>query len=113
MLGLVLVIYSVACLYVLRLSRAALVRAGSAAAAVTVVANVLGIIFGGLVRALAAPPLLLFASLAAARAFKLADDVQRDTDEEARASRAGMALVGLAMGEAFVVLVAAFVWLID
>jgi hypothetical protein len=112
MLGLLLVIYSLACLYVVRLSHAALVRAGSAAAGVTALANVAGFIFGGLVRALAALPLLLFASLAAARAFKMADDVQRDTDEEAKASRAGMALVGLAMAEGFVVLIAAFVWLI-
>jgi hypothetical protein len=112
MLGLALVIYSVACLHVARLSHAALVRSGSAAAGITILANIGGIIFGGPVRAIAALPLLLFASLAAARAFKLSDDVQRDTDEEAKASRAGMALVGVAMGEAFVVLIAAFVWLI-
>ncbi len=43
----------------------------------------------------------------------MADDVQRDTDEEALASRAGMALVGLAVCRAaFALLVAAFVWLL-
>lgn len=112
MLLLVLALYTVACVYVMRLSTRSLVRAGTFAGAAAVVANVVGAILGGSVRAVVALPVLVLGSLAASRAFNVADDLQRDTDEERNASRTGMALVALAISEGLIVLVFAFVWLI-
>jgi hypothetical protein len=110
---LLLILYSFGCVQVFRLSRRAMVRPGEVAGASAILANAVGLAVGGPARAALTLPVLVLASWAAARAFKVVDDLPRDTDEERHASRAGMALVGLAVAETLVLLVFALVWAID
>ncbi|HVJ18063.1 MAG TPA: hypothetical protein VM686_21735 [Polyangiaceae bacterium] len=110
---LLLILYSFACVQVIRLSMRAMVRPGEVAGVVGIVANVVGLAVGGWTRGAVAIPVLVLAGWAAARAFRLVDDLPRDTDEERNASRAGMALVGMAVAEALIGLVVGLVWAID
>ena len=112
MLVLVLAFYSFGSLYVMRSCTRAMLHIGTFAGAAAFVANVAGAVFGGSARALFALPILAICSRAASRAFNMADDLQRDTDEEKSATHAGMGLVALAVGEGLILLVFAFVWLI-
>ena len=106
----VLVFYTFGCVQVLLFSSKAMVRPGEVAAMLAITANLGAVFLGGTARAIAALPVLVLGSVAASRAFKLADDLRPDTDEERAASRAAMALVGLAIGEAIIIVVAAFMW---
>lgn len=87
-----------------------MVRSGVLAGTVAILANVAGVILGGTTRGLVAVPVLLIGGVAAARAFKTAEILQRDTDEERHASQTGMALVALAISEGVIILVVTFVW---
>jgi hypothetical protein len=105
----VLLLYSAACVYVFRLARAAMVRVGIAAATAGLIANAWSMIRGS-VRPVLAIPVLILACIAAAQAFKIAEGLPRDTDEERRASQAGMALAGLSVAEGLIILVGGFLW---
>ncbi|MCA9600029.1 MAG: hypothetical protein KC776_42290 [Myxococcales bacterium] len=103
-------LYTLGAWYALRLTRRTLVQLGTVAAAAIILANVVGVAFGGVTRAALVPVTLGVSAWAAARTFKAADDYPADSDEERHAAQAGMALVALACGEAVVGLIAAFIW---
>jgi hypothetical protein len=105
-----LAIHTFGCFHVLRLARSATVRSGVTAAVAGLIANAFSLFRFG-VRPLLALPVLVAACVAVAGAFKLADDLPRDTDEERHASQTGMALVALAIAESLIMLVAAFLWM--
>ena len=112
MIVVLLALYTLGCAHVLRLSNRAGVGFGATAAIVAIAANVIGLFAGSTVRAFAALPLLVLGGVAAARAFRAAENQRHDSDEERHVSRAGMALVGLAIGEASIVVLVGFVWLL-
>lgn len=87
-----------------------MLRAGVMAGVAGIIANAVSV-FRLELRPVLALPVMVIAAFAATRAFKLVDDLPRDTDEERHASRAGMALVGFAVAEGLIMLVAAFVWM--
>jgi hypothetical protein len=111
MLLVFLVAYTFGCVQVLRLSNQALIRAGVAASALAIAGNVAGILLGAVTRALVAVPILALGILAAVYAFKAVDELPRDSEEEQRAKKAGLALAGLALAEATLILLATFVWI--
>jgi hypothetical protein len=109
MIFVLLFAYTLGCVQVLLMSLRGTVRFGVVAAALAIVANVPAVVFGMSLRAFLSVPIALVSGVAAMRALKFADELPRDTDAERTASRAGMALVGLAVCEILIVLVAAFV----
>ena len=105
--------YAAACIFAWHLSRRLSYSKGKVAALCTIAANVLPVVPGVplMLRFILSPAILGLTISATAGAFRRSDDERRDRERAETWTKAGMALAGIAVLEAALLVIGGLIWL--